>query len=81
MFMLDFDNIETHYWLKHPDHSDQKTFHVYLSRTRGAQSLCKGSPSIVDLNQMEIPGDHSPTCNQCSALLFGYDPLNPRKSS
>lgn len=66
-------NVAHHHWLKHPD---QTTFHAYPSYKRGVTAVCGDKHPVTNqLNDMEIPGDHTGVCNDCVSALYGLTVL------
>ena len=62
-------NVSSHVLLKHRSES---CFHVYLHPRSGTRPLCQVGLAIDDLKSMDIPGDRSPCCNDCSRVLYGF---------
>ena len=68
--------ISSHHWLKHPH---DESFHAFLSMKVGRVSVCGTSAPIVDTQIMQIPGERSVCCGQCTNLLYG-DAVFPKKT-
>ena len=50
----------------------ESSYHVYLNPNAGSLPLCQVGFAIDDLKSMDIPGDRSPVCNDCSRALYGF---------
>lgn len=66
---VDVSLMKLHYWLKTPN---EKFFHVYSSGHVGTNSLCGEGKDIVNIENINLPGDRSPCCFKCMSLLYGF---------